>query len=284
MAETYCGKSCGECPRKEELSCPGCMAGPGRPFGGDCELAHCVRNKGHETCETCIFKGNCGTLRNRDQIPFYRIRKNEAEARQKAAIARRAPVLGKWLWLLFWLVVPSFIASMMSHEITVRLAPGLFLPGQILSAVCSLVYGAILIKLGTEEDHYRTAGICLMIAGAIVGALAIISGPEAEAWTLLFTVPAAVIGFYGEYHEYHAHAAVLSVADDGLSAKWDTLWKWYAGLILGLVGCLLVMLLFPLLAALAMLGAAIGLIVCAVLKLVYLYRTAKVFREYPPEV
>ena len=52
MAETYCGKSCAECTKKEELNCMGCKTGPGRPFGGDCELAKCVRDKGHETCET----------------------------------------------------------------------------------------------------------------------------------------------------------------------------------------------------------------------------------------
>ena len=61
MAETYCGKSCVECPRKEELSCPGCKMGPGKQFNGQCELAKCARDKGHETCESCIFRGNGGT-------------------------------------------------------------------------------------------------------------------------------------------------------------------------------------------------------------------------------
>ena len=50
MAETYCGKSCEECTKKEQLDCSGCKTGPGRQFGGDCELAKCVRDKGHETC------------------------------------------------------------------------------------------------------------------------------------------------------------------------------------------------------------------------------------------
>ena len=95
MAETYCGKSCEECTKKEQLNCSGCKTGPGRQFGGDCELAKCVRDKGHETCDTCGFKGNCGTLRIRDSMPDYRIRKIEAGEQRKAAIAKRAPVLGK---------------------------------------------------------------------------------------------------------------------------------------------------------------------------------------------
>ena len=83
MAETYCGKSCEECTKKEHLNCSGCKTGPGRQFGGDCELAKCVRDKGHETCETCGFKGNCGTLRSRESMPDYRIRKIEAEAMKR---------------------------------------------------------------------------------------------------------------------------------------------------------------------------------------------------------
>ena len=138
MAETYCGKSCAECAKKEQLDCSGCKTSPGRQFGGDCELAKCVRDKGHETCETCGFKGNCGTLRSRESIPDYRIRKIETEAMRKAAIAKRAPVLGKWLWIIFWLVIPSSIGSIMAHETTAKILPGLLMPGQIINAICSL--------------------------------------------------------------------------------------------------------------------------------------------------
>ena len=129
MAETYCGKSCEECTKKEQLNCSGCKTGPGRQFGGDCELAKCVRDKGHETCETCGFKGNCGTLRSRESMPDYRIRKIESEKMRKAAIAKRAPVLGKWLWIIFWLIIPSTFGSIMANETTAKILPGLVMPG-----------------------------------------------------------------------------------------------------------------------------------------------------------
>ena len=51
---------------------------------------------------------------------------------------------------------------------------------------------------------------------------------------------------------------------------------------LALFGCLLLVLLSAILALLILLAASIGLIVAAVLQLVYLYRTAKRFREYQP--
>ena len=282
MAETYCGKSCEECTKKEQLNCSGCKTGPGRQFGGDCELAKCVRDKGHETCETCGFKGNCGTLRSRESMPDYRIRKIESEKMRRAAIAKRAPVLGKWLWIIFWLVIPSSIGSIMSHETTAKILPGLVMPGQIINAICSLTYGAILLKLGSEEDRYRTAGICALIAGASSAFAAIINGgSDGATWILIFTIPAAIVAIVGEYNEYMAHSAVLSGVDNELSEKWEVLWKWYIGLFLGMFGCIIVMLILPILGAIAILGCAIGTVVVSILKLVYLYRTAKIFREYP---
>ena len=282
MAETYCGKTCAECSKREELNCQGCKTGPGRQFGGDCELAKCIRSKGHESCDTCNFKGNCGTYRSRDSMPDYRIRKIEAEEMRKAAIAKRAPILGKWLWIIFWLIIPSSIGSIMAHETTAKILPGLFMPGQIINAICSLTYGAILLKLGSEEERYRTAGICALIAGGVSAVVAIITGTAEEAtWTLLFTLPAAVVAMVGEYNEYMAHSAVLSGVDNELSEKWELLWKWYIGLFLGMFGCIIVMLIAPVLGAIAILGCAIGTVVVGILKLVYLYRTAKIFREYP---
>lgn len=282
MAETYCGKNCAECSKREELNCQGCKAGPGRQFGGDCELAKCVRDKGHETCETCGFKGNCGTLRSRESMPDYRIRKIESEKMRKAAIAKRAPVLGKWLWIIFWLVIPSSIGSIMSHETTAKILPGLFMPRQIINAICSLIYGAILLKLGSEEDRYRTAGICALIAGASSALAAMINGgSDGATWILIFTLPAAIVAIVGEYNEYMAHSAVLSGVDNELSEKWEVLWKWYIGLFAGIFGSILLMLIIPVLGAIAVIGTTIGTVVVSILKLVYLYRTAKIFREYP---
>lgn len=282
MAETYCGKVCGNCAKRDQMKCPGCKSGPGRQFGGDCELAQCVRNKGHETCSTCAFQGNCGKLRSRDNMPDYRLRKIEAEEQRKAAIAKRAPVLGKWLWIIFWLVIPSTIGSLMTNNTVAEFVPALYIPGQILNAVVSAAYGLILIKLASEEDRYRTAGICALVAGGVSVLIALMSGTaETPTWTLVFSIPAAIVAFVGEYNEYMAHSIVLTGVDNELSEKWESLWKWYIGMFGAMIGSILIMLIIPILGALVILAAAIGTIVVSILKLVYLYRTAKTFREYP---
>lgn len=281
MAETYCGKNCAECAHKHQLSCSGCKTGPGRQYGGDCELAKCIRDKGHETCDTCGFRGNCGTLRSRDHMAEYRIRKIEAEKMRRESIAKRAPFLGKWLWILFWLIIPSTLSSLMTNDTISQIAPGMVFPGELLGAASSLAYGAILLKLGDEEDGYRTAGICSLIAAGVNGLVTIFSGPAgAPEWTMLISIPAAVVGMVSEYQEFMSHSVVLTGVDNELSDKWTVLWKWNIGLVAGLFACLIVMLIIPTLGALALLAGSIGLIVVSILKLVYLYRTAQAFRDY----
>ena len=281
MAETYCGKTCAECAMKEQLNCQGCKAGPGRRYGGDCELAKCVMEKGHETCATCSFMGTCSKQRACAGMPEERLRRREAEAARKEEVAQQAPILGKWLWIIFWLIIPNSIASVMTNQTMIQYFPELHFPGRILTAICSAVYGFSLLKLASVELSYKKAGIFVLITSAVSVLVALITGTaETPTWTLLLTIPAAIVALIGEYYVYHANAAVLEGIENELSEKWCKLWQWNIGLYLGLFGCVVIMLILPLLGALALLAAAIGLAVIGILQLVYLYRTAKVFREF----
>ena len=281
MAETYCGKSCSECTQKEYLNCPGCKVGPGRQLGGPCELARCIRSKGHESCESCSFKGNCGTLRGREGMADYWRRKKDAEEQRQAAIAAKAPILGKWLWISFWLVIPSSVVGVLTNQNVAAAVPGLGVAGQILKAALCAAYGVILLRLVCVEQRYRTAGICFLISGGASLALALVSGTETVAWTLLISIPALAVSMVGEYHEYSANNSVLLGVDEDLAEKWALLWQWYLVAYVALVGSILLVFILPVLGALVLLAAAIGLVVISIKKLIYLYRTAKLFREYP---
>ena len=214
-------------------------------------------------------------------MPEERIRKQEAEAVRKAEVARHAPILGKWLWIIFWLIIPNSIAGVMTNQTVVLYVPSLNLPGQIISAICSTAYGIFLLKLASVELSYKKAGIFVLITAAVSVLVAFITGTaQPPTWTLLLTIPALIVAWIGEYHLYHANAAVLEGVDNTLSEQWRQLWKWTIGLYLGMLGCVMVMLIFPLLGALALFAGAIALLVVGVKKLVYLYRTAKIFREF----
>lgn len=279
MAETYCGKDCTACTYKEPMNCPGCLAGPGRPGSGDCDLARCCRAKGHQACVTCSYNVHCGTLRDKHRMPEYRQKKIEAERKRQASIAKRAPFLGKWLWLLFWLFIPSEVAGFFNG--VSNTLPAMYLPGLILKTVCAAAYGCILLRLSTEEDRYRTAGICTLVASAAGVLNAFVpAGAESIGWLLLISVPAAVVSLVGEYNAFNAHATVLTGVNNILAQKWMTLWKWYIGMFGAMVGSLVVMFISPVLGLLVILAAAIGILVVSILKLVYLYQTAKAFREF----
>ncbi len=81
-------------------------------------------------------------------------------------LAPRYAFLGKWLSILFWLIIPGTIAGLMGSNTLMNSAPGVYIAGQILNAVCTLASGLIFLKLSAEEDRYKTAGICALIAAA----------------------------------------------------------------------------------------------------------------------
>ncbi len=283
MSETYCGKNCAECADREALACPGCKDGPGKCYGGDCRLAKCCRDKGHMECTTCSFHEGCGTLRSRGSMPEHRLKALREEQRQAELLAKRAPVLGKWLWLLFWLIVPMNIASLMAHEQIAGILPALFLPGIVLNAVCILLRGVFLIKLGTVDELYSTAGICFLVGSSVNVVLDFIYGTaQPPAWTLLLSLPAMVIFLVSRYHEFHAHITALSRADETLAEKWRSLWKWYIGAYCVVFAGILLILIAPVLGAIIAFAALIAEVVVDIIYWVYLYRTAKLFRQYRP--
>lgn len=54
VIDTYCGLSCKDCELRESCNCGGCVATEGKPFHGGCEVADCVKSKGHiRFCGEC---------------------------------------------------------------------------------------------------------------------------------------------------------------------------------------------------------------------------------------
>ena len=280
MAGTYCGKSCAECKQKEILSCAGCKTAS----ASSCRIAKCCRDKGHQDCVTCTFSRTCATLRGKDHMPEYRLKAIEAEKCVKAEIAKRAPVLGKWLWVLFWLIIPNIVANILTNETVAGWIPVLRIPGQVLTVVYALAYGIVLIRLIAQDDRYRTAGICMLATG-VVGILMCIPAFWGDVWwALTLALITAIVVPIGQYNEMTAHSVVLTGVDNELSEKWSKLWKWYIGLIGAAIGGVLLAFISPFLGGLVTLAAGIGMPIVGIVKLVYLYATAKRFREYKIEI
>mgnify|MGYP007051556881 CR=1 FL=1 len=174
--EGICGRMCDACTWKEQLDCPGCQDGPGRRFSGGCPIADCCREKGHTACVTCTFSTGCA-LRRRD-MPQNRLWAVEAERERRARLDRNAPVLAKWLWLLFWLVTPSVFSNILTMDTVAGAFPTAGVVGNVLAFLISLAYGVLLWQLREAAGRYRTAALCYLAGGIISGVLLLPAIPE----------------------------------------------------------------------------------------------------------
>jgi len=278
MMTTYCGKNCEECTYKAELSCSGCQSGPGRVISGDCKLAHCCRDKGHATCETCELKRNCGKWLDKGSIPKQRIERRIELQKEQEIIARRAPFLGKWLWILFWLVVPSEISGIMTMDKVVEAFPLLRVPGLVLGITCSLVYSLILLRISSEHESYRLAGL-FGIGSTLLEVFMLVLG-STGGLVFLISLIKIVVGFLMTYHEYKAHGESVYPVDAELSECWEKLWKWKIYSIAGLGGSVFLAIISRFLGVVLLFASIIFVLVISVFKLIYLYQTAQAFRNW----
>ena len=195
-----------------------------------------------------------------------------------------AAALAGRLKVLFWLVVPGTIAGFLSDEALSAHWPDLASLGEILGILCSVVYGLLLLSLARVNGGYRAAGVCTLfvaVAGIIIQSLGGGDPRNVERGiALILTLLAGVAALVGEYTECTSHAEVLEPVDMALSKRWRRLMKWYVGLFLGTFAGILVALFSQWLGLLVMTAATVGSLVVAILKLVYLWRTARTFREY----
>ena len=281
MANSYCGKRCGECVLAEQLNCPGCKTEQYSPISAQCAIAACCRNRGHETCDTCNFRENCPNLNQRDANPQQIMQKRaeiqrrqqaeaEARAREKAQLQKFAAILGKWVWILFWLAMAGIVIGLLGNIKSLSRIISVINVGIAVSM--GLIY---LKKLSEVDDGFRLAALGGFTA-AVTSLLSVVGVGKTlnTILTLVLLIPSLV----GMYYEFTTYADVLQGVDNELCEKWRKLWKIYiicAGVTFGS----LLLLFIPTLAALAMLGSAVGMLVATVLEWVYLYKTAKVFRE-----
>ena len=280
MAETYCGKSCQSCVHKEKLNCPGCKTGPGARITGDCKLAKCCVSKGHETCGSCSIKPRCGMYSGREQAPIHRAREKEAELQRQEEIRIRTNGLSKVFFLLFWLVVPSTVGSILTLDFLANPYPVLGTIGICISFLSSLVYGIVLLSQYRRQREYLMAGALAAVASILHFVSKYNAPPDGEFnYTTAVSLVAGVIQLVAVYKEFTAHSEVLAGVDD-VADKWPTLWRWTIGIYCAVLGSIFVAIIAPLLGVLVVLAGAIGMIVVEIVKLVYLYRSAQACEEW----
>lgn len=222
MAQTYCGKDCAACAYMEDQTCAGCRQGPGAQISGDCEIAKCCRAKGHADCTSCLLSDHCGSFLSRRNAPAQRKKKQEAEAflasEQKQKAAFLAPRLILLSIAMFLQSTGYMLALVLFEELAIIRYPAL-----IVTIASGAVCGGILLLLAAEEEKYRTAGICMLIATAINAVTITVFRNDPIVSPLLFLLSSAII-LLATYFEITGHVAVLTQIDQALAREWEKFW------------------------------------------------------------
>ena len=138
-------------------------------------------------------------------MPQNRLWAVEAERERRARLDRNAPVLAKWLWLLFWLVIPSVF----SNILTMDTVAGFQLPGHIGNVwhfLISLAYSVQHMAAGRQRPVPHTAAPMLLAGGIISGVLLLPAIPEGNWLWWLLSLPVMVLELCAAYQEFYAHA------------------------------------------------------------------------------
>ena len=219
MTETFCGKDCDLCQEKLSEACRGCKEGPGRRFGGDCPIAECCRDKYHANCDTCQEAMSCTKRQQKDQMPQIRIAEAAAKEEKEVQKREKAKVLGKWLWILFWLLIASLITGLLSQDSLSQVSPRIYFIGTVSGIAIKVIYCLILLQLRHVEEKYGKAGICSIIS-ALLAVVVLLVVENSIALALIMLLVATAIGLAVDYFFFYGNAAVLEDFDLEFSEKW----------------------------------------------------------------
>ena len=189
--------------------------------------------------------------------------------------------------MLFWLVIPQSLASLLSGNILPAEYDGLLLLGQAFQLIYYLGCGLVLLKLSPLLSRYRTAGVCY-VAGGVVSAAALLPVSDDAGGLAMAVSLATLLGtlalLAAEYQECMGHSELVEELSPDLSRQWRRLWKLFIGCYAALFVSVMLLFVSALLALFVTLAGTLGLLAVMILKLIYLYRTASLFRRLAREI
>lgn len=225
----------------------------------------------------------------------------------KAAwLKEHAPTLAKWLMVLFWLGIASVICN--GLENTIKLPKCVPVMGRVLSAATYLISLLQILtawKMRKAERKFRVLAlihaasvIALAITQVTLGGVdpAVVASDRTQtggvlalaAVLLVVTLGLTAVMYYLEMTALHN---VTRYVDEALAEKWLKLRAWMIGLTAATLAAILLEILIAgdpfaylyglgTLVLLLALPSSLGLIVCSVMHMVYLYRAAKLFKTH----
>lgn len=188
---------------------------------------------------------------------------------------KRNVFLSKSFRILFWLGILGILVNFVTTEEIRSWMPMLQLPGQVLNICYLAVYGVVFMKMAAENERYQMVAGCqfVLIVFEVVTSLL----GDDFVWMIISLLVTLGLTLYKEYNEFIGHAEVLAGMNKVLSDKWRMLWKWDVVILILMLIATVTAIMNAVIGTAGMLGSLVGMIVIGILKLMYLYRAAKVF-------
>lgn len=286
--ESSCGKSCACCLEREALGCHGCRPEYDAPGYTGCDIAQCCKARGHAHCGTCQYGDTCYKLSRRELMPEEKPRNLRKAAEHRAALTRRSAFLGRWLWVMFWLIIPNTLGALLSAEPIQDNLPELYWAGIVLQIAVLLGCGGILLLISRYSRHF---GNCIWYALAGYGILLLAHFLPQDTLGQVFLVlvlnaVSILLSLLGIRQRIEGYGEILAGLNDALAGKMRRLWplyRWCYGIMIVCLIGLPILQILSLLFVLALLVCMCWLLALSIMMMVNEYRSAKTFREYRPQ-
>ena len=202
----------------------------------------------------------------------------EKTPRYSEAVVRRAPLMAKWLWVMFWANIAHIIFIKIESSVVYTTIQG------ILANVCTLIICLALFQMRGEDKRYSLAALFMLIPVVLDTVFGMLIGYGDSTGMVIFVgLVSVILSLLATYNEYHAHSCIVGGLDCDLGDRWQKLWVWQ---IIGIAGTFVSLLLTALAAGfgvVVMLVVAIYVLVIQIIYLVTLYRSAKAYRAVVEE-
>lgn len=199
----------------------------------------------------------------------------EKAPRYSEAIVGRAPLMAKWLMIMFWMNIAQIIINFIKIESSVVYTT----TQAILVNVCTLIICLALFQMRGEDKRYRLAALFMLIPIVLDTVFGVVIGyGDSIGMVILVALISVILSLLAAYNEFHAHSCIVGGLDSELGDRWQKLWGWQ---IIGIAGTFVSLLLTVLaagLGAVLVLIVAIYVLVIQIIYLVTLYRSAKAYR------
>lgn len=313
MENSYCGKDCEDCLDRESVGCPGCKNGPGKEDGALCEIARCCSGQYKNFCEACDSNATCSKLSGRETMMQKWNGSRKRETAEPTAVSgtmstvsgtyaepqtnrardnHDAPFVRSHLIAIFWLFLLAGFGNVLSNENifgSVSIVIGL---GSIINIGASIATAILMIRLGREEDTFKTAGICdlvatgllfvaeLILAGALVAmkVSGLAAGGIGSIFAILMLLAAVVLEIIGGYKFLVACGRIVERRDLALANRWYVMSKLFFWIFGGIIILLILMFIMPGIALILTFLFVLGVLAFGVCEYVFLYQTANRFR------